>query len=168
MRVLGLDPGLKITGWGVIDVEGSQLSLVGNGVCRAKGDNLAQRLVDLHRKLTAVVETYQPDEAAVEQIFVNSSMRDSLSLGHARGVAVLVAAQAGLKVGEYAPNTVKKVVVGVGHAQKDQVEHMVRIQLPGVDIAVSDEADALGVAITHAVQGRFDDVLAASLARAEA
>lgn len=161
MRVLGLDPGLRVTGWGVIEASGSELSHVANGVCRSKGANLADRLNSLFVQLTDVLDEHRPDEAAVEQVFVNTDSGSSLKLGHARAISLLVAARAGLKVGEYAPNTVKKVVVGVGHAQKSQVEHMIRLQLPGARFSTSDEADALGVAITHAMYGRFQNVLAA-------
>ena len=161
MRVLGLDPGLRVTGWGVIDARGSEMSHVANGVCRSAGENLAERLHSLHSQLTDVIREYQPDEAAVEQVFVNTDGRSSLKLGQARAIALLVAAQAGLNVGEYAPNTVKKVVVGVGHAQKNQVEHMIRLQLPGARFTKSDEADALAVAMTHAVYGNFTGVVSA-------
>ena len=132
MRIIGIDPGLQRLGWGVIDVEGSRLSHVANGVCESLArEELALRLLSLHRQLTKVVETYQPDLAAVEQTFVNRDGAGTLKLGQARGIAMLVPAQAGLPVAEYAPNAVKKAVVGVGHAEKQQVEHMVRMQLPG-------------------------------------
>ena len=114
------------------------------------GDDLAPRLLSLHSQLTEVVRLYRPDHAAVEQTFVNKDAVATLKLGQARGIALLVPAQAGLSVGEYAPNAVKKAVVGVGHADKGQVEHMVRLQLPGVVIAGADAADALAVAICHA------------------
>ena len=167
MRVLGIDPGLRVTGWGVIEANGSVLSHVANGICRSEGSDLADRLNSLHIQLTDVLRAHRPDEAAVEQIFVNTDNRSSLKLGQARAIALLVAAQAGLRVGEYAPNTVKKVVVGVGHAQKSQVEHMIRLQLPGATFSTSDEADALGVAITHAIHGRFDNILSAIPSAAE-
>ncbi len=167
MRVLGIDPGLRVTGWGVIEAKGSVLSHVANGICRSEGSDLADRLNSLHIQLTEVFRAHRPDEAAVEQIFVNADNRSSLKLGQARAIALLVAAQAGLRVGEYAPNTVKKVVVGVGHAQKSQVEHMIRLQLPGATFSTSDEADALGVAITHAIHGRFDNILSAIPSAAE-
>ena len=154
MRVLGIDPGLRNLGWGVIDVEGSRLSHVANGVCESLArEELALRLLSLHRQLTKVVETYQPDLAAVEQTFVNRDGAGTLKLGQARGIAMLVPAQAGLRVGEYAPNKVKKTVVGVGHAAKEQVLHMVQMQLPGVEIHGPDAADALAIAICHAHHG---------------
>ncbi len=150
MRVLGIDPGLRNMGWGVIDVDGSRLRHVANGVCKSLGTELAPRLLSLHVQLTEVMAAYQPDAAAVEQTFVNKDGAGTLKLGQARGIAMLVPAQAGLSVGEYAPNAVKKTVVGVGHAEKAQVEHMVKIQLPGVQIAGPDAADALAIAICHA------------------
>ncbi len=155
MRVVGIDPGLRITGWGIIDSNGAELRHVANGVCRSEGSGLAERLKSIYLQLVEVLQAHQPDEAAVEQMFVNANVTGSLKLGHARAVALLAAANAGLPVGEYAPNTVKKVVVGVGHAQKNQVEHMVRLQLPGADFSSTDAADALAVAITHAVTGNF-------------
>ena len=159
MRVMGIDPGLRVTGCGVIDTDGSQLKHVAVGSCRSEGDSLAYRLRSLYSQLTAVIKLHRPDEAAVEQIFVNLDGGGSLKLGYARAIALLAAAHADLKVGEYAPNTIKKAVVGVGHAQKNQVEHMVRLQLPGAEFKTSDEADALGIAITHAVYGRFSNAL---------
>ncbi|MYM54894.1 crossover junction endodeoxyribonuclease RuvC [Thalassovita mangrovi] len=150
MRVLGIDPGLRNLGWGVIEVEGSRIAHVANGVCHSEGEDLAMRLLSLHRQLTEVVAQYAPDTAAVEQTFVNKDAVGTLKLGQARGIALLVPAQAGVSVGEYAPNKVKKTVVGVGHAAKQQVDHMVKMQLPGVVIAGPDAADALAIAICHA------------------
>ena len=154
MRVLGIDPGLRNLGWGIIDVAGPRLTHVANGICHStpsglEGD-LAQRLCDLYTQLTEVLRTYAPDTAAVEHTFVNKDAVATLKLGQARGIALLVPAQFGLTVGEYAPNAVKKTVVGVGHAAKVQVDHMVRLHLPGVKIAGPDAADALAVAICHA------------------
>lgn len=156
MRILGIDPGLVNMGWGVIVADGSRLRHVANGIIRSRADSLSARLCDLHAGLVAVIAAHAPDAAAVEQTFVNKDAVGTLKLGQARGVALLAPAQAGLKVGEYAPNAVKKTVVGVGHAQKGQVEHMVRFQLPGVEIAGPDAADALAIAICHArhLQGR--------------
>lgn len=150
MRVMGIDPGLRNLGWGVIESHGSRLSHVANGVCRSGSGDLAARLLDLHQQLTDVLARYQPDAAAVEQTFVNKDGAGTLKLGQARGIAVLVPAQFGLSVGEYAPNTVKKTVVGVGHADKQQIDHMVRLQLPGCDPDSPDAADALAIAICHA------------------
>lgn len=156
MRVLGIDPGLRNLGWGIIDVAGARLTHVANGICHtekgglaANGD-LADRLLSLHGQLSDVLRLYCPDEAAVENTFVNKDAVATLKLGQARGIALLVPAQFGLRVGEYAPNAVKKTVVGVGHAAKVQVDHMVRIHLPGVAIAGPDAADALAIAICHA------------------
>ncbi|WP_425037768.1 crossover junction endodeoxyribonuclease RuvC [Primorskyibacter sp. S187A] len=150
MRVLGIDPGLRNLGWGVIDVAGNRLSHVANGVCHSQGDDLANRLCNLHQQLTRIIEQYAPQTAAVEQTFVNNNGAATLKLGQARGIALLVPAQAGLDVGEYAPNAVKKTVVGVGHADKAQISHMVKMQLPGAAIAGPDAADALAIAICHA------------------
>ena len=150
MRVLGVDPGLRNLGWGIIDVNGSRLSHVANGIIHSEGDDLALRLLSLHVALTAVVAEHRPEAAAVEQTFVNKDGASTLKLGQARGVAMLVPAQAGLAVAEYAPNAVKKAVVGVGHADKVQVAHMVRHQLPGVVLNGADAADALAIAICHA------------------
>ncbi|MDD8024606.1 MAG: crossover junction endodeoxyribonuclease RuvC [Paracoccaceae bacterium] len=150
MRVIGIDPGLRNLGWGVIDMAGSRLSHVANGIIHSAGDDLALRLLTLHRALTEVIDRYTPEAAAVEQTFVNKDAVATLKLGQARGIALLVPAQAGLTVGEYAPNAVKKAVVGVGHADKVQVQHMVRHQLPGVTFEGPDAADALAIAICHA------------------
>lgn len=150
MRVMGLDPGLRAMGWGVIDVTGSRLSHVANGVCKTGTGDLGGRLVSLFDQLTEVWARFLPDTAAVEQTFVNKDGAGTLKLGQARGIAMLVPARAGIVVGEYAPNAVKKAVVGVGHADKRQVEHMVRMQLPGIEIVGPDAADALAIAICHA------------------
>lgn len=151
MRVIGIDPGLRKMGWGIIDVAGSRLSHVANGVCESDSASpLSERLVTLFQQLTDVLARYGPDQAAVEQTFVSKDAVATLKLGQARGIALLVPANAGLEVGEYLPNAVKKAVVGAGHADKKQVEHMVRMQLPGVQIAGADSADALAVAICHA------------------
>lgn len=168
MRVLGIDPGLRNLGWGVIEAVGSRLSHVANGVCHSQGTDLAQRLLSLHRQLSDVVEHYAPDTAAVEQTFVNKDAVATLKLGQARGIALLVPAQAGLSIGEYAPNQVKKTVVGVGHAEKGQVAHMVRLQLPGAVLAGPDAADALAIAICHAQYGGASTGLARAIQRAQA
>lgn len=149
-RIIGIDPGLRVTGWGVVDVDGPRLSHVANGQCRSEGADLAARLASLFAALEAVLAEHAPTHAAVEQTFVNRDGAGTLKLGQARGIAMLAPARAGLPVAEYAPNAVKKAVVGVGHATKDQVAHMVRIQLPGVVPAGPDAADALALAICHA------------------
>ncbi len=168
MRILGIDPGLRKLGWGVIDVDGPRISHVGNGVCSSDGDDLAERLLSLFNQLSEIVTRYVPDTAAVEQTFVNKDGAGTLKLGQARGIAMLVPARAGLSIGEYAPNTVKKAVVGVGHADKRQVEHMVKLQLPGVDIAGADAADALAIAICHSFHVQSAGRLEAALKKASA
>ncbi len=168
MRVIGIDPGLRNLGWGVIEAEGSRIGHVANGVITGAGRDLASRLLALFDGLTQVIDTHAPDTAAVEQTFVNRDGAGTLKLGQARGVAMLVPARAGLPVGEYAPNQVKKTVVGVGHADKSQIEHMVRLQLPGVEIAGPDAADALAIALTHAHFARAAGRLDAALRRASA
>ena len=151
MRVLGLDPGLRHTGWGVIDVAGNRLTHVADGVVHAPVDRpLADRLVALFRQLTGVLERFRPDEAAVEESFVNKNAASTLKLGVARGVVLLAPAERGLPVAEYSANLIKKSVVGAGHAEKAQVQLMVRRLLPGCAIAEPDAADALAVAICHA------------------
>ncbi len=158
MRILGIDPGLRNMGWGVIDVSGPRLSFVAGGVCRSEGADLAARLLSLHAALTGVLQEFAPHTAAVESTFVNKDGASTLKLGQARGVALLVPAQFGLSVGEYAPNKVKKTVVGVGHASKDQVKHMVKMQLPGADVTQSDTADALAIAVCHAHHYKFAEM----------
>ena len=154
-RLLGLDPGLQNTGWGVIDVTGNRLTHIANGVIRTNGKYaMADRLRQLHEGLQDVLNLYQPDEAAVEETFVNKNPSSTLKLGQARGVVLLAPALAGLPIAEYAANLVKKSVVGVGHADKKQVAHMVKMQLPGVVLAGADAADALAIAITHALYYR--------------
>lgn len=171
MRVLGIDPGLRNLGWGVIEVSGSRLSHIANGICHSApggedAGDLALRLCSLHSQLTEVLREYLPDTAAVEHTFVNKDAVATLKLGQARGIALLVPAQFGLTVGEYAPNAVKKTVVGVGHAAKQQIDHMVRLQFPGVKIAGPDAADALAVAICHAHHAQSAGRLNAALRRA--
>ncbi len=168
MRVLGIDPGLRHMGWGVIDVDGSRMGHVENGVCDSDGDNLSERLLSLFNQLSEIVARLVPDTAAVEQTFVNKDGAGTLKLGQARGIAMLVPARAGLAIGEYAPNTVKKAVVGVGHADKRQVAHMVRLQLPGVVIAGPDAADALAIAICHSHHAQTAGRLHAALRKARA
>ena len=158
MRILGLDPGLRNTGWGVIDAHGNLVKHVENGVCRSAGESLSERLVSLFRQLSEIVESTEPDVAAVEKTFVAKGAVSTLALGQARAVSLLVPGLAGLAVFEYAPNAVKKAVVGVGHAEKKQVEQMVRFQLPSAEIGGSDAADALAVALTHAFSRRLSDL----------
>ncbi|MEM8656051.1 MAG: crossover junction endodeoxyribonuclease RuvC [Pseudomonadota bacterium] len=167
LRILGIDPGLRHMGWGIIDADGPRLRHIANGICHSTGDDLAPRLLSLFEQINTIISSHHPATAAIEQTFVNKDGAGTLKLGQARGIAMLAAAQAGLAVGEYAPNAVKKTVVGVGHADKHQVAHMVRVQLPGVDIAGPDAADALAIAICHAHHGAGQG-LAAALARARA
>jgi crossover junction endodeoxyribonuclease RuvC len=151
MILLGLDPGLRNTGWGVIEAVDNRLSHVANGtVCTDARVGLADRLVQLHAGLARIIDRYQPMEAAVEETFVNRNAVSTLKLGQARGVALLAPANAGVLVAEYTPNQVKKAVVGAGHAAKEQIQMMVRTLLPGCEIASADAADALAVAICHA------------------
>lgn len=150
MRILGIDPGLRTLGWGVVETSGSRIVHVANGHCKSQGEDMAGRLLSLHRQISQVIVDHAPDAAAAELTFVNRDGAASLKLGQARGVAILAPAQAGLPVGEYAPNAIKKMVVGVGHADKRQVDHMVRMMLPGARIAGPDAADALAVALAHA------------------
>ncbi len=151
MILLGLDPGLRATGWGVIDVSGNHLRHVANGVVQSDDKRpMAARLMQLHEGLREIVERYRPDAAAVEETFVNRNAASTLKLGQARGVVLLAPALAGVPVCEYATNLVKKSVVGTGHAAKRQIGEMVRHLLPGCGAADGDAADALAVAICHA------------------
>lgn len=163
MRVLGLDPGLRRLGWGVIEASGSRQRYLACGTCLSGDGSLAQRLLSLHRQLSEVVAKWRPDEAAVEQTFVNRDGAATLKLGQARAIALLVPAEAGLEIGEYAPNTVKKAVVGVGHADKAQIMHMLKLQFPGVVLESADAADALAIALTHVFHrqtgARYSDAL---------
>jgi crossover junction endodeoxyribonuclease RuvC len=150
-RIIGLDPGLRATGWGVIEVEGNRLVHVASGAVRSAANKaLPERLVELHAGLVDVLETYRPDEGAIEETFVSRNAVSTLKLGLARGVVVLVPALTGMPLAEYAANQVKKAVVGVGHADKAQVAMMVRRLLPGAGVTSGDAADALAVAICHA------------------
>lgn len=168
MRVLGLDPGLRRTGWGVIEAASGRLRHVANGVCESQGDDLATRLLSLFEQLEEVVARVAPEVAAVEHTFVNKDAAGTLKLGQARAISLLVPARAGVPVAEYAPNAVKKAVVGVGHADKAQVEHMVRLTLPGAKLAGADATDALAVALCHAFNARGTSKLEAALAAAAA
>ena len=151
MIILGLDPGLGCTGWGVIAAEGNRLSHIANGQIRTPAQAaLSARLLALADGLTEIIALHRPATAAVEEVFVNANPQSTLKLGQARGVILLAAAQSGIAVGEYAARLVKKAVVGTGGADKVQVHAMVGRLLPGVKIAGADSADALAVAITHA------------------
>ncbi|MGD9739831.1 MAG: crossover junction endodeoxyribonuclease RuvC [Bauldia sp.] len=151
IRILGVDPGLRRTGWGIIEVTGSRLAFVASGCVQSDADDhLSARLLALHAGLSAIVRDFAPMEAAVEQTFVNRDAGATLKLGQARGIALLVPAQAGIAVAEYAPNAVKKAVVGAGHAEKAQIRMMVKVLLPRATFDSDDAADALAIAITHA------------------
>ena len=151
MIILGLDPGLGTTGWGMIAAEGNRLSHISNGHVRTEtAMPLPARLVLLYRELIEIIARHRPDAAAVEEVFVNTNPQSTLKLGQARGVVLLAAASSGIVVGEYAARLVKKAVVGVGAAEKAQVHAMVARLLPGAKVAGADAADALAVAITHA------------------
>ena len=151
MKILGIDPGLGTTGWGLIDAEGNRLAHVANGQIRTDTSApLPRRLAALADQLDALIADHSPAAAAVEEVFVNQNPQSTLKLGQARGVVLMCAARAAIDVGEYSPTLVKKAVVGTGGAEKTQVHAMVSRLLPGVKIAGPDAADALAVAITHA------------------
>jgi len=151
IRILGIDPGLRRTGWGVVEIFGNRLGYLGCGsVTTRDHDALAARLLALYDGLLRVLDEFRPDEAAVEATFVNKDASATLKLGQARGIAMVVPAKAGVPVAEYAPNLVKKSIVGVGHGDKAQVRMMVGVLLPKADPASDDAADALAIALTHA------------------
>lgn len=151
VRILGIDPGLRRTGWGVVTATGTKLAYVDCGVVTSDGDlPLALRLRELYEGITRIVGAFQPDEVSVEETFVNKDAQATLKLGHARAVALLVPALAGLPVAEYAANLVKKTVAGNGHAEKVQIQAMVKFLLPKAEFKLADAADALAIAITHA------------------
>ncbi len=166
-RLVGFDPGLRKTGWGIIDVEGSRLSHVANGIIKTDNNlSLAERLVQLYDGLHQVIVDWEPVSAAVEETFVNKNPNSTLKLGQARGISLLVPAMAGISVAEYSPNHIKKSVVGSGHAGKEQVTAMLGILLPGVKIIGEDAGDALAVAICHAHSGGAHGRLSEALDRA--
>jgi crossover junction endodeoxyribonuclease RuvC len=151
IRILGIDPGLRRTGWGVIACEGNRLIYIGCGSVETNERlALAERLVAIHDGLARIVAEFRPDEAAVEATFVNRDATATLKLGQARGIALLVPAKAGVMVAEYAPNLVKKTIVGAGHAEKAQIRMMIGVLLPKADPQSEDAADALAIAVTHA------------------
>ena len=165
IRILGIDPGLRRTGWGLIEIDGNRLIYVACGsVATSDKVSLAERLVTIHDGLTRIVDEFRPDEAAVEATFVNRDATATLKLGQARGIAMLVPAKAGVMVAEYAPNLVKKTIVGAGHAEKAQIRVMIGVLLPKADPQSEDAADALAIAITHA-HHRRSTALKAAMAR---
>jgi crossover junction endodeoxyribonuclease RuvC len=150
IRTIGIDPGLRRMGWGIVETVGNSLRFVASGTVLSDAKlDLASRLRQLHDGLTAVLHQHRPDEAAVEQTFVNKDAVATLKLGQARGIALLVPALAGLPVAEYAPNAVKKAVIGVGHGDKDQIQMMVKVLMPRATFEGADAADALAIAICH-------------------
>jgi crossover junction endodeoxyribonuclease RuvC len=165
VRIIGLDPGLRNTGWGVIESEGSRLMYVADGSVHSDADDdLAVRLLVIHEQIVRVLKEFEPDEAAIEETFVNTDARATLKLGQARGVVMLAPASLKIPVAEYAPNQIKKSVVGAGHAEKQQVKHMVKLLLPKAVMKTADSVDALAIAICHA-HHRGAISLAAKLAR---
>lgn len=151
IRIVGIDPGLRRTGWGIVETLGNSLRFVASGTVRSDDKAaLATRLCQLHDGLADVLHAHMPHEAAVEQTFVNKDATATLKLGQARGIAMLVPARAGLVVAEYAPNAVKKTVIGVGHGDKKQIHMMVKVLLPKSVFDTDDAADALAIAICHA------------------
>jgi crossover junction endodeoxyribonuclease RuvC len=165
VRIIGLDPGLRNTGWGVIEAEGTRLIYVADGAVHSDADApLAERLLQIHQQVLAVLKEFAPDEAAIEETFVNADARATLKLGQARGAVMMAPAAMGIPVSEYAPNQIKKSVVGAGHAEKQQVKHMVKVLLPKALLKTADSTDALAIAITHA-HHRGARSFAAALAR---
>ena len=151
IRILGIDPGLRRTGWGIVEIDGNRLAFLGCGsVTTNDKDDLATRLLVIHDGLLRVLDEFRPAEAAVEATFVNKDAKATLKLGQARGIAMVVPARAGVPVAEYAPNLVKKSIVGVGHGDKTQVRMMIGVLLPKADPTSDDAADALAIAVTHA------------------
>ncbi len=160
LRILGIDPGLRLTGWGLVDCDGPRLSFVACGhVKSTSGEPLAYRLRELFEGLSSTIATFGPREAAVEETFVNENAKATLKLGQARGMALLAPALSGLIVAEYPPNLVKKAVVGAGHADKNQVQAMIGYLLPKAKFETADEADALAIAICHAHHRRQNVLL---------
>ena len=151
IRILGIDPGLRRTGWGLIGCEGNRLIYLACGSVETSDKlSLAERLVTIHDGLARIVDEFRPDEAAVEATFVNRDAVATLKLGQARGIALLVPAKAGMLVAEYAPNLVKKTIVGAGHSEKGQIRMMIGVHLPKADPRSDDAADALAIAVCHA------------------
>jgi crossover junction endodeoxyribonuclease RuvC len=162
IRIVGIDPGLRRTGWGVVETQGNSLRFVASGTVTSDDKlDLASRLRQLHDGLAAIIDRLRPDEAAVEQTFVNKDATATLKLGQARGIAMLVPALAGLPVAEYAPNAVKKAVIGVGHADKDQIQMMVKVLMPRATFDTADAADAIAIAICHTHHRQSSQRLAA-------
>lgn len=151
MRIIGIDPGLTSTGWGVIDFDNNKLKHVSNGSCKTNAkEELSIRLLTIYNELSEIIKKFSPNSCAVETTFVNKDVAGALKLGQARGAALIPPAEAGIKVFEYAPRLIKKTVVGAGNADKNQVKTMIQFQLPGIRIENNDASDAIGVALCHA------------------
>jgi crossover junction endodeoxyribonuclease RuvC len=162
IRIIGIDPGLRRTGWGIVEAEGSRLGYVASGLVTSDEEGeLAYRLRELYEGLSRVIAAFAPQEAAVEETFVNKDARATLKLGQARGMALLAPAQQGLRVAEYPPNVIKKTVTGTGHGEKRQIAAMVGFLLPKARFESADEADALAIAICHASHRQAAGALAA-------
>jgi crossover junction endodeoxyribonuclease RuvC len=161
IRIIGIDPGLRRTGWGVIESDGVRLAYVASGLVTSTAEEgLAYRLRELYEGISGVIASLKPAEAAIEETFVNDNARATLKLGQARGMALLAPAMKGLSVAEYAPNLIKKAIVGSGHAEKRQIQAMVGFLLPKARFESADEADALAIAICHANHRRSPALLA--------
>ena len=166
IRIIGIDPGLRRTGWGIVEAEGSRLGYVASGLVTSDGEGeLAYRLRELYEGLSRVIAAFAPQEAAVEETFVNKDARATLKLGQARGMALLAPAQQGLRVAEYPPNVIKKTVTGTGHGEKRQIAAMVGFLLPKARFDSADEADALAIAICHASHRASAQAIARRLLR---
>jgi crossover junction endodeoxyribonuclease RuvC len=164
IRIIGIDPGLRRTGWGIVEADGTRLTYVASGLVTSDSEGeLAQRLRQLYEGLIAVIASFRPQEAAVEETFVNKDARATLKLGQARGMALLAPAQQGLRVAEYPPNVIKKTVTGTGHGEKRQIAAMVGFLLPKARFDSADEADALAIAICHASHRQATRTVAAQL-----
>ena len=168
IRIIGIDPGLRRTGWGIVEADGVRLSYIASGLITSDGEaDLAYRLRELYEGLCSVIAGHAPDEAAVEETFVNKDARATLKLGQARGMALLAPAQRGLRVAEYPPNVVKKTVTGTGHGEKRQIAAMIGFLLPKAKFESADEADALAIAICHASHRQSAQAIAARTVRRE-
>lgn len=166
IRIIGIDPGLRRTGWGIVEAEGSRLIYVASGLITSDAqDDLAYRLRSLHEGLVSVLAAHRPQEAAIEETFVNKDARATLKLGQARGIALLAPAQKGLRIAEYPPNVVKKTVTGTGHGEKAQIQAMIGFLLPKARFESADEADALAIAICHASHRATERTIAARTLR---
>jgi crossover junction endodeoxyribonuclease RuvC len=151
VRIIGIDPGLRNAGWGIVEISGTRLSHIADGRVQSDADApLSDRLLQIHAQLLDILKRFSPHEAAIEETFVNKDARATLKLGQARGAAMLAPAMLGIPIAEYAPNVVKKSVVGAGHAEKAQIRHMVKVLLPKATPESADSADALAIAICHA------------------